>query len=354
MEKYLEDLIMELQKPSTFEEVQNKQLLGEIPQFGSMFGYLQEHEEEKKEALNTLLCALDGMDVYKACCISHFCGYLIEKIGMTEACVRLVDFYAKSVRLGSAYLESAGGQLEISGEEFDSSMEDSLDKALLFEQKPDEVKAFNGLDMATLAVMDVITRSPECRLRLRKSDIYGDMEALEGLIGNIFYPLQVHEACWTLPVVILNFEAGYGFEAQINDLNNNFQLLAFLEQEIARQPWAEDYGLSDKAFRQNIYDYLNGSAYPKEQGSVNLHMSYTSWDGTMIWGEMPPESIPVLDEKAVILMERNGIARSFDIQFILKWHEALNPYFMIQRQLTPDQVKQWENKIKEQRKLLQQ
>lgn len=341
----VEKLIQALKQPTSWQEVQNKKLLGEMEEFGEMMSELAQPEEEA-EVLEILLCALNEMDVYRACCISHFCGYLLEKNGMPKSSDKLVSFYVKILKLAYSSLESAAAKLGIEEEDLDREQLENLNREEIFAENPDPIRAYQGCDMATLAVMDVITRSMECRTLLRESSVYHCMEELQNFISNVFYPLNIHDACWELPLVVIAPEEGRGFEAVLNDLCNNFQVMAFLEQEICRKHWALRFGIPTCRFGQKIYDYLTGAAYPEEQGSVVVHSGYTSYDGVMIWGEMAPETIPQLDGKAVIVMKKEGmIQRSFDVQFLLKWHEALNPYFKIVRELSPEEVKEWSEKI---------
>ena len=65
----------------------------------------------------------------------------------------------------------------------------------------------------------------------------------------------------------------------------------------------------------------------------------------LVWGEMPPDCIPVVDGYAVIVLLDKGPARSFDANFLAVPHNALEPYVVVERELDSEEYKQWEEKI---------
>lgn len=351
MNEYVEELLMEMRKPSDSHDVKNKKLLGETEAFGRLMDYLAEHGEEREAVLSVLCEQLESMDVYKACCISHFCGYLIENIGLGEVGEQLVDFYAGIIKLACEYPVYAARQLGLETGDYDTEMEDRLDWERLFGEAPDQVRAYCGCDMATLAVMDVITRSPSCRSRLREYGLYDQMDMLQSYVRQVFYPIQVLDACAHLPLVVLAPEVERGFLAEVNDVCNNFSVMTLQEAELCRKQWEGRFGMEDYRFDSGIYDLVTGAAYPKEEGSVVLHMHYTYWNGTLLWGEMPPESVPVTDGRAIIMMGKKGMMnRTFDTRFLMRWHEALNPYFKIERELEQEEVREWLDQIEAMKK----
>ena len=67
----------------------------------------------------------------------------------------------------------------------------------------------------------------------------------------------------------------------------------------------------------------------------------------LIWGEMPPEAIPEIDGRGVIILFETGINRSFSANFLAVPHPALKPSVEIGRELTESEYDAWVRKIKE-------
>lgn len=343
MKEYLNKLLDELEIQSTLEETGTKDILSGMESFRNLFDYLGDHEDQMPQALERISAGLSRLDVYRGCCISFFCGYLIERVGLGTAGPALVEFFDKVIRLAGSYLTIAA---ELCGEDPDDlDTENMPEPEAVFKRNPDAVRAFRGCEPLTLAVMNVITRSPECRRMLRDKDIYGQMDSLLSFVPKLFYVLKVHDACSFMKLMVLAPECRKGFLVEVNDLCNNFTLMAFLEAEFSRSGLFSQMGMGDFQFPADIYEYLTGAAYPSGQGSISLHMGYTFYDGGMVWGEMPPESVPNLDSVPVIVMARGMYPRSFDVQFVLKWHAGLNPYLKIIRELSPDETEEWLGKL---------
>ena len=69
------------------------------------------------------------------------------------------------------------------------------------------------------------------------------------------------------------------------------------------------------------------------------------WLNFLIWGEMSPLNIPKLEDYHVIMLRRNGPARSFGAGFLAVGHTALKPYVKIERSLSEQEYKEWEDKL---------
>lgn len=312
-------------------------------EFQELYVYVKENSNNDNvlHTLKVLGISLNKMDISKACATAHYCGLLTEKSNILEAGNNLIDLFEKVVNLSIECLNRF--------EDIDDADWDNLLK-----NYPDEVKAYHGAEMLTLAVMAVITRSPERRYYLRNKKLYKKLELLKPYIKSMVYVPIVHDACYDFKVLVLNPNTRKGFWMKVFDVHNCFYLITLLEMELYKKGWLTDYQIKDYIFSEEIYNTAIGAYYPKKSYTIDAHASYQSYTaindkenksaiGYMIFGEMPPEYIPKHKGFPVIVIKEDPLKgrRSWDSHFIFKCHEALSPRIEILESLTEQEVEEW-------------
>ena len=70
---------------------------------------------------------------------------------------------------------------------------------------------------------------------------------------------------------------------------------------------------------------------------------------TLVWGEMPLEAIPLFEGERVVIVDQEGMfaGRSWDVAFVAKCHDALNPSLRITEVLTEAECRQLWASIKQ-------
>lgn len=351
-----------------------RQLLSQ-PAFKDFFEQVMASEAVGRAALDKLSGELAAMDVYKGCLSAHLCGALIEQWGANAAVGRqLVEAFCRVLALCCAFLAQAQQSLGSPEEDFDAEALSGADLAALFAQQADETRAFLGCDLITLAVMAVITRQSEARMYLREQGVYEQVQVVQRFKENMTFVDEVYRTCSQLEVTVLAPKVMRGFRAVLHDVNNCFHLFTLLEAELCRQGWLEDYAVAGYRWDKALYEVATGQRYPKSQASIGAHQQYyTVWavqpDGgyqvtrkteagvqmdpnALIWGEMPPEAIPLWQGQRIIIMDSEGMfaGRSWDVSFITKCHDALSPSLRLTETLSEEAChKLWETiKHKEQ------
>ncbi|CUU48443.1 hypothetical protein [Clostridium beijerinckii] len=312
-------------------------------EFQALYVYVKENSNNDNvlHTLKVLGMSLNEMDISKACATAHYCGMLIEHSNILDISDNLVDLFEKVVNLSIECLNR-----------FENI--ENADWAELLKTYTDEVKAYHSAEILTIAVMAVITRSPESRYYLRKKKLYEKLELLKPYIKSMVYVPIVHDACYDFKVLVLNPNTKKGFWMKVFDVHNCFYLMTLLEIELYKKGWLTDYEIKDYIFSQEIYDTAIGAYYPKKSYDIVGHASYQNYEAIndkennsairhMIFGEMPPEYIPKYKGFPVIIMKEDPLKgrRSWDSYFIFKCHQALSPRIEILESLTEPEVEEW-------------
>lgn len=330
IQKFVEDF----QCPTTLKETKNKNLLGHSEPFIELNEYMKEHSAETQEYILKIIASqLIHMDIYKACCCTFFCGCIIGKSKPGEAGLQIVDFFTKII-------EQACHVVKISFDKYPD--EKILDE--LFVSNPDAVRAFRGLPPLTLAIMDTLAKSAKSREHLRLQNIYNKLEKIAPFVDNGQYLLRMYPVCGSIDLLVLAPEQKNGMIVQVCDVATNFHLLTLLERAIYQGELGERFGLTAdfaNSENQQIFAYASGEVDAHENLSVLAHASYTSIDGIMLWGEMPPYSIPSFRGMPVIMIHPEQYNRSWDLFFAVRCHPYLLPDVKIQKILSLEEVTEW-------------
>lgn len=332
IENHMSAFAEEFKRPSTLEETKIKNLLGYSKDFIELDQYRKKHPEEQKLILQKIAGYLADMDIYKGCCSAFFCGVMIgEEVGKEG--IHIVDLF---VRL----IDPVCHVLDFTDDDYPE--EEDLDE--LFDSDPNAVRAFRGMSPLMMALMDVLAKSPESRDYLRRQDREEEIERIAPFIKNGNYLLRIYPVCKPMDIVVLSPEKKQGIIVQACDLGTNFHLMTLLERALLKSGQASAFGLSsDVGDTENLklFAYSAGEEDAHENYSVTAHASYFSYDKTMLWGEMPPESIPCFHGMPVVLVYPEQAARSWDLFFAVRCHPYLCPTVEIKQMLTLKEVEEW-------------
>lgn len=336
MEKNTKNLILafveDFKSPSSLEETKISNLLGYSENFIELDQYRKNHPEEQNQILQNVASQLSNMDVYKGCCSAFFCGVMISEEVGTEG-TGIVDFF---VRL----IDPVCRVLDFTDDNYPE--EDELDE--LFSHDPDAVRAFRGMPPLMMALMDVLAKSPESREHLRSQDREEEIERISPFIKNGNYLLRIYPVCKPMDIVVLSPEKKQGLIAEICDLGTNFHLMTLLERALYQNNLAAAFGLSSdigSAENQKLFAYSSGEEDAHQNYSVTAHASYVSFDKTMLWGEMSPDSIPCVQGMPVVLIYPEQITRTWDLFFAVRCHPYLCPKVEVKRILQEKEVDEW-------------
>ncbi|WP_099189611.1 hypothetical protein [Tepidibacter mesophilus] len=341
MNEVLSDYIEWCKEPCKENQAIQIKNLYENERFQKLYKYTEENPNVVADVLKILGSFLNKMDISKACATAHFCGALIESNNVFDIENNLIDLFEKVINLSAECI---------------TKMPDinNVDWNILFKNFPNEVKAYHGSELLTLAIMAVITRTSESRYYLREKKLYQKLELLEPYIRSIVYVTFVHDACYDFKVLLLAPETKKGFWMKVHDIHNCFYLFTLLEAELYKKGWHNDYGLKDYIFNEEIYNTAIGTFYPKKVYTIEAHCSYQTYLAikgqeeksnlrNMIFGEMPPEYLPKLKGCPIIVMKEDNIKgrRSWDSNFSSKCHDGLSPHIEILEKLTEKEVEEW-------------
>ncbi len=335
-----------------WEDLGNEKLLHELPEFGESVG----------NAINTgtllaftieLSGLLEKMDLYKASLLSTLIGFACEKEQDTSAGRGIIALFARSCK--KVY------ELFARPEDEEEELPDSRQE--MFEQNPDQARAYEGFNILCVSTMAFLTRDAALRSYLAEFAIENEITYLSEetddspYLRSIHYVNQMLAMCSDYPLLVLHPQKKTGFLAMANDVSNCFHLLFLLEEQIY-QTLGAAYGMQEFQASESLTRLAHGE-YPQDcwdQSYTTHFIEYnygTAFEKTfsnqmvnyLIWGEMPPAAIPQLDGRAVIVLFENGPSRSFSAQFLAVPHEALHPYVTIERELTEAEYLDWMQKI---------
>lgn len=360
-------------KPTTLQEAMDWSQLMKQQEFQSFFQQAMQNEAAGREALTQLSCVLGQMDAFQSCLAAHLCGALIERWGVHETVGRqIVEAFAQTVVLACEFVADAQELLGCTDEDlFNEETLEKLDMQEMFAKAPDRTRAFLGCDLITLAAMAVITREHASRFYLRELGIYLHIQYLQQLKEKLYYVEEVYKACVHLPVTVLSPKTMRGFQMVVHDLSNCFHLFTLLEAELYRRDLLEEYAIADYVWDEAIVQIATGAVYPQQQASIAAHQQYytvhaVQADGSyqitreteqglqvnpeaLVWGEMPPEAIPEFAGRRVIIIDSEGMfkGRSWDVSFVSKCHDALEPKLEITEMLSETECRLLWEEIKQ-------
>lgn len=341
-----QSLISFLKADSTFEDFDNISKIISNPIF-------KEDMSNAFKENNALLFArelseiLDSIDIYKACAISNFIGFICGKTDDTSNGKYILLLLNNVLKLVEEFLKN----LTVN----------DLDIDKLYITNKEQIQALFGCESLCISAMEFLSRDFQCRQILRSFDIKDTLEYLTSdapdtkYLKSVYYINRIHNTCGKLPLLILDVENKQGFTAEANDLENCFHLIFLLENAIYKN-LCDKYSMSSCAFDENLLALANGqypNCWDKSYTTFFMECSYNELSPekseklpNIIWGEMPPEYIPEIDGYHIILLYKSTFARSFDAGFLSVGHTALKPYFTIKREISKDEYIQWENIIK--------
>lgn len=373
MNKIVDKYIDNCNQPSSILQVFNITSLYNNENFREIYRYAMKNDENAYIVLKALTEELDSMDILKACAAAHFCGAIMEKIGTKDCGKAVVDLFIKSIVLSYKYINKVSDSLKIPLKELKEDNVEKADIKEMFEKYPDCLKAYYGCGFLTIPAMSVLVRDRNCLAYLRKKDIFPIMQYLNDFIDNIYYAVELYKTCTDFNITVLAPSVHKGFNIRVNDISNCFHLITLLEAEMHRKRWIKKYKIADYNWNDFIYKVAIGEISPEENCSVHAHQQYYTYHAlqsngdykivkpstnndkelidpkTLIWGEMPPEAIPLFNGKAIIIMDSKGMfgSRSWDLSFINKCHDFLSPKVTLLDELSSKEVDNLLTLIKE-------
>ena len=345
-----------LQIETQVSDLGKENLLDTFPEFGKEIGHAINTGEViafSQELGEQLL----SMDIYKASLLTNFIGFVCEKTEDTKAGQNVLVFFVHVCNLVYdlfQYIEENEQEILLE------------DKEKLYALNAEWAKAYFGFNIVCVAVMAFLTRNVALRIALLKMDIgnktqYLAEEAPESpYLRSIRYVDAMPLTCSQLNLLVLNPEQKKGFLATANDLKNCFHLLFLLEEQIY-QNLRKDYGMTafnaDPALVRLAHGEYPKDCWGKSYSTYFMELNYSSVFTAkedlgkenmypLIWGEMSPNYIPVVDNYAVIVLWKKGISRSFSGEFMAVDHPVLNPYVKIEKELSEEEYNTWLQKIK--------
>ncbi len=339
-----------------WEDIGNENLLNEIPEFGTSVG----------EAINNgtliaftveLSSMLGRMDLYKASLLSNFIGFACERENDTSAGQGVIALFARSCQKVYELFR----HLEENGEE---ELPDGRKE--IFEKDLDQARAYIGFHVLCISAMAFLSRNASLReflsnLGLREQIQYLSEETKGSpYLRSVHYVEQMLDTCSDYKLLVLFPQKKAGFFASANDLSNCFHLIFLLEEQIyekfgVQYHMPEFYAAPslirlahgeypdncwDKSYTAHFTECNYGTAF-QEEFETNM-LRY------LIWGEMPPEAIPQINGRGIIVLFEHGANRGFSPEFLAVPHEALQPYVEIERELTYEEYGTWMEQIRAQ------
>lgn len=355
-----QELMDFLQTETVWNDLENQNLLHEFPQFGKEVGEAI-HCGELLPFSKELSEQLGSMDLYKAILLSNFIGFVCEQTEDTTAGHDVITFFSHACILVYELFQY------IEENENESILED---KEALYHVNSEWAKAYYGFNTLCISTMAFLSRDADLRATLLAMDISEQTQYLAQETSDTPYLHSIHYVdamqytCSNLNLLVLYPQRKKGFFATANDLKNCFHLLFLLEEQM-NQKLCSSYGMTGYSADASLVRLAHGE-YPddcwgKSYSTYFMECDYRSAFCTkeelakermipLIWGEMPPNYIPSVDNYAVIVLWENGIHRSFSGEFMAVDHPALKPYVRIEKELTEAEYHTWLQKIKDKAK----
>lgn len=337
---------------TAYEDLGNESLLHNFPDFGRAVGEAI-NGGKLIEFTTELSENLDKMDLYKASVLSNFIGFGCEEKEDTSAGEGIIDLFAKACTNLYDMFKSL---------ETEDGCEELPDFKDIYNKNKDWAGAYFGFNILCVTAMAFLTRDVELREMLADKDIGEEITYLteetpeSPYLKSIYYVSCMQRTCSDLKLLVLYPAGKRGFIAKAGDINNCFHLIFLLEEEIADN-FGRKYGMNVFYADESITALAHGD-YPDDCWGKSYVTHFTECNYSvmpstvcgqdeimnLVWGEMPPDSIPVVDGCHVIILLDGGPARSFDVNFLAVPHDALEPYVDIVRELDSKEYEQWEEK----------
>ena len=337
-----------------WEDLGNENLLHELPEFGKEVGAAI-NEDRLIDYTKELSGCLEEMDLYKASLLSNFIGFACEKEEDTSAGRGIVELFARSCTKVYEMYKSL---------ETEDGCPLPEDMKEIYDKNSDWARAYYGFNILCVTTMAFITRDVALRGQLSDMGLEEQIRYLteetdeSPYLASIRYVNLMQSMCSDFKFLVLFPKKNTGFLASANDLNNCFHLLFLLEEQIYEK-LAAKYGMKEFHASDSLKSLAHGD-YPDdcwEQSYFTYFMEcnyaaawYEKFDNDLamllIWGEMPPDAIPRIDGRGVIVLMDTGINRGFSPNFLAVPHSALNPYVEIERELSDEEYEAWIGKIR--------
>jgi len=347
-------LLKFLCEETKWEDLQDENLLHKLPEFGESVGAAINGGKLIDFTLE-LSAVLEKMDLYKASLLSNFIGFACEKEENTAAGRGVIQLFARSCKTVYEMFK----RLEADGDE---QLPDN--RRELYDIHKDQMRAYYGFNILCVATMAFLSRDAGLRDYLAELEVTEQIEYLSEETEYSPYLKSVHYVnlmlvtCSDYKFLVLFPEKKTGFLASANDINNCFHLIFLLEEQIYKTR-GEKYGMHAFSASKSLTSLAHGE-YPDDCWNESYVTYFTEcnygmalqekFDASMInfliWGEMPPEAIPQIEGRGVIVLFENGMNRSFSAHFLSVPHNALNSCVEIERELAHEEYDAWIEKIK--------
>lgn len=351
-----EELLEYLISETAFEELGDEKGIIRNEVFGEEIGRAINGGDE---ALLEFSCELSekllDMDVYKASVVTNFIGFVCEKTQNTKAAKGVIDFLAKS----SGLVKEFFGYLK--NEQDEIIDEDEWNTSEIYNKNKDAVCAYYGFNILCVSAMAFLSRDNSYRnylktLNVRENILYLAEEATyTDYTKSVYYINRMYDTCGIIPLIVLDEERKQGVVAQANDINNCFHLI-FLLEEALYKGYGEKYNMENYVYSE-VLSSIAGGEYPEcNEQSVHIFFNENFHTGkkdkeknqnmySILWGEMPPICIPIIDGYGIIKLKNKGPHRCFSPDFLYSDHTALSPYVKILRELSKEEYEEWYEKF---------
>lgn len=350
-----QELMEVLATETPWKDFSNVNLLHDFAIFRSQIGTALQKGESIPFSLQ-LSQQLGEMDVFKASLLSNFIGFVCEQTGDTSAGPGVLSFFRQACSTVYQLMQY------VDSHDLESILDDP---EAMYGVNPQWAAAYFGFETLCVSTMAFLARDASLRNALLDMDLSNQIQYLveeppnTPSLKSIYYISKTQYACRERKLLVLHPERKKGFFAIANDLCNCFHLLFLLEEQIGQKLGA-DYGMPSFSADHSVIRLAHGE-YPKNCWGKSYPTAFLECDCStafqsrelvaaqplsLIWGEMPPDYIPLVEDRAVIVLWENVFPRSFSVEFMAVPHPALNPYVRIERELTPQEYELWLEKMR--------
>lgn len=236
------------------------------------------------------------------------------------------------------------------------------------EQINDESKAFAGAQFLILALMTMLSRAVEERIRARMNKEFmqqifelGEADK-KNKVPYLQFLLSLMES-YDGGLTLIFPELQSGLRLRLEAVQNNFHLFSLIQANLgtlAKGLGLPSYQLVDPELKSYIHgDAFNQADLPKKDLARHGFSDYSGYaaikeGGKGFKGFLPGESYPKLLPKVgsdrIILMSKAPIfgSRSWDLKFFPPLHDALRTRFEVLEILSPEALQKLTQKIESQ------
>ena len=351
-----QELMEVLAAETPWTDFKNVNLLHDFAVFRDQVGMALREGESVPFALQ-LSQRLGEMDVFKASLLSNFIGFVCEQTGDTSAGPGVLSFFSQTCTTVYQLMQY------IDSHDLESILDDPQ---AMYGVNPQWAAAYFGFETLCISTMAFLARDASLRTALLEMEISDQIQYLVEETPNtpslksIYYISETQHACGEQKLLVLHPQRKKGFFATANDLCNCFHLLFLLEEEMSQKLGAS-YGIPSFSADRSVIQLAHGE-YPKDCWGKSYCTAFLACDRSTafshpeelaaarplapIWGEMPPDYIPTVDGRGVIVLWEHVFPRSFSVEFMAVPHPALNPYVQFERELTDQEYELWMEKLR--------